>query len=151
MICDPHPMNSKEFDSSVDGLKNALGLLIRRIRAAAPSEQHELSWTQKSVIARLEKDGAMTSAELARAEGVKPQSMGTAITHLEDLGIIEKKAHPSDGRQLIIKLTTKGAAVRKTGKDASRAWLGQAIEKLDKKEQAILFDAGEIIKRLAEL
>jgi DNA-binding MarR family transcriptional regulator len=144
-------MNSKEFDSSVDELRHAVGLLIRRMRAAAPSEQHELSWTQKSVIKRLEKDGAMTSADLARAEGVKPQSMGTAITHLEELGIIEKKSHVSDGRQLIIKLTTKGAAVRKSGNDASRAWLGQAIERLDKKEQAILFNAGEIIKRLAEL
>jgi DNA-binding MarR family transcriptional regulator len=144
-------MSSKDFDSSVDELKHAIGLLIRRVRAAAPSEQHELSWTQKSVIARLERDGAMTSADLARAEGVKPQSMGTAITHLEELGIIEKKSHPSDGRQLIIKLTIKGAAVRKTGKDASRAWLGQAIEKLDKKDQAILFNAGGIIKRLAEL
>jgi DNA-binding MarR family transcriptional regulator len=143
-------MNSKEFDSAIDELKHAVGLLIRRMRAVAPSEQHELSWTQKSVIARLERDGAMTSAELARAEGVKPQSMGTAVTHLEELGVIEKKPHPSDGRQLIIKLTIKGAAVRKSGKDASRAWLGQAISKLDKKQQAVLFEAGEIIKQLAE-
>jgi DNA-binding MarR family transcriptional regulator len=65
--------------------------------------------------------------------------------------IIEKKSHASDGRQLVIKLTAKGAAVRKNGKDASRAWLAQAVATLDKKEQAILFDAGEIIKRLAEL
>jgi DNA-binding MarR family transcriptional regulator len=144
-------MNPKEFNPAIDALKNALGLLVRRMRAAAPSEQHELSWTQKSVIVRLDRDGAMTSAELARAEGVKPQSMGTAITHLEELGIIEKKSHASDGRQLVIKLTAKGAAVRKNGKDASRAWLAQAVATLDKKEQAILFDAGEIIKRLAEL
>jgi DNA-binding MarR family transcriptional regulator len=144
-------MNTKEYESAVDGLKLAVGLLIRRIRAAAPPEQRELSWTQKSVIARLEKEGAMTAADLARAEGVKPQSMGTAITHLEELGFVEKKPHESDGRQFNIKLTAKGVTMRKSGKDASRAWLSQAVAKLDKKDQATLFEAGEIIKRLAEL
>jgi DNA-binding MarR family transcriptional regulator len=143
-------MSTKRFESAVDELRHALGQLVRRMRAAAPSEQHELSWTQKSVIARLEKSEAMTSAELARSEGVKPQSMGTAITHLEELGIVEKKSHVSDGRRLLVKLTRKGAGVRKNGKDASRAWLGQAIGKLDKKEQSILFAAAKIIQRLGE-
>lgn len=143
-------MTPKEYEAAIDELKLAVGLLVRRIRAAAPSEQHELSWTQKSVMARLEKEGQMTAADLARAEGVKPQSMGTAITHLEELGLIEKRSHASDGRQINIKLTAKGASLRKSGKDASRAWLGQAISKLDKRKQAVLFEAGEIIKQLAE-
>jgi len=144
-------MSPSEFESSVDELKHAIGLLVRRVRAAAPSEHHELSWTQKSVIARLEKEGAMTSADLARAEGVKPQSMGTAIAHLEELGLIEKKPHAVDGRQLNIKITSKGMALRKSGKDASRAWLGEAIAQLSKKEQTLLFEASEIVKKLAEL
>jgi len=144
-------MTPNKYESSVDELKHAIGLLVRRVRAAAPAEHHELSWTQKSVIARLEKEGAMTSADLARAEGVKPQSMGTAIAVLEELGFVEKKPHVADGRQLNIKITAKGLALRKSGKDASRAWLGQAIAKLSKKEQALLFEAGEIIKKLAEL
>jgi len=144
-------MNTKEYESSVDELKLALGSLVRRMRAAAPSEQHELSWTQKSVIVRLDREGAMTAADLARAEGVKPQSMGTAIAHLEELGFVEKKSHASDGRQLDITLTAKGTAIRKSGKDASRAWLAQAISKLDKKQQAALFETVEIFKQLAEL
>ncbi len=144
-------MNGKDYESSVDDLKLALGLLVRRVRAAAPSVQRDLSWTQKSVIARLDREGAMTAADLARSEGVKPQSMSTAISRLEELGLVEKKTHATDGRQLNIKLTAKGSALRKSGKDASRAWLSQAISKLDKRQQALLFEAGEIIKRLAEL
>jgi DNA-binding MarR family transcriptional regulator len=143
-------MKKKEHESAIDELKLALGRLVRRMRAEAPAEQHELSWTQKSVIARLDREGPMTSADLARAEGIKPQSMGTAITHLEEMGFVEKKSHASDGRQLNIKLTAKGAALRKSGHDSSRAWLAQAISRLDKKQQATLFEAGEIIKQLAE-
>ena len=78
----------------------ALGLLVRRIRADAPPELQEFSWTQKAVLSRLEKHGPATAADLARAEGVKPQSMGTALGLLEKKGLVERKAHPTDGRQI---------------------------------------------------
>jgi len=50
-----------------------------------------------------------------------------------------------------IKLTDKGISIRRTTRDTSLAWLSQAIAKLDKQEQATRFEAGEIIKRMAEL
>ena len=143
--------SAKNNDAAIDELTLALGLLVRRMRSASPSEAQELSWTQKSVIARLEKEGPATTAELARAEGVKPQSMGTAIAMLEEMGMIERKAHATDGRQVNIELTARGTAMRKIAKDARRTWLAEAIAKLNKQEQATLFEAGEIIKRLAEL
>jgi DNA-binding MarR family transcriptional regulator len=141
----------KSNETAVEDLRLALGLLIRRMRAAAPSESHDLSWTQKSVLVRLEKEGPTTTSELARAEGVKPQSMGTAIAVLEEMGMVERKADPTDGRQVNIKLTDKGSSMRRTTRDASLAWLAQAIAKLNKQEQATLLEAGEIIKRLVEL
>ena len=81
---------------------------------------------------------------------MKPQSMGTTIAALEEMGMVERKPHPTDRRQVNIGLTAKGAAVRKTAKDAKRTWLAQAIALLDEQEREILFKAGEIIKRLAE-
>jgi DNA-binding MarR family transcriptional regulator len=102
-------------------------------------------------MARLAREGPATTADLARAEGMKPQSMGTTIAALEELGIVERKPHPTDGRQVNIELTAKGAAMRNSAKDAKRTWLAQAIGQLDKREQATLFEAGEIIKRLVEL
>ena len=64
--------------------------------------------------------------------------------------MVERKPHPSDGRQVIISLTAKGAAVRKSAKDAKQTWLAQAIGQLDKQDQEALFAAGEVIKRLVE-
>jgi hypothetical protein len=49
-----------------------------------------------------------------------------------------------------LQLTAKGAAVRKSVRDAKRTWLAQGVAQLDKREQETLFAAGEIIKRLAE-
>jgi DNA-binding MarR family transcriptional regulator len=128
----------------------ALRLLVRRIRADAPPELREFSWTQKAVLSRLEKEGPATGADLARAEGVKPQSMSTALALLEKMGLVERRAHPTDGRQINIKLTAKGIALRKSTKEAAHGWLSQAIAKLDRQEQTTLFKAGQLIKRMAE-
>jgi DNA-binding MarR family transcriptional regulator len=144
-------MSLKNQDAAVTELALAIGLLIRKIRSTAPSETRELSWTQRSVVARLDKEGPTTIAELARAEGVKPQSMGTAIAELEERGWVTRKPHPTDGRQMNIEFTSKGAATRKSYQDAKHTWLLQAVAKLDKNEQATLFAAGKIIKSLAEL
>ena len=98
-------------------------------------------------MARLDKDGPATTAELARAEGMKPQSMGTTIAALEEMGIVERRPHPTDGRQMNIELTAKGAALRKSARDAKRTWLAQAIAQLDEEDRETLFKAGEIITR----
>ena len=141
-------MPGKNYETTVIDLMQSIGLLVRRVRAAAGS--HELSLTEASVMGRLAKDGPATTADLARAEGMKPQSMGTAIAALEEMGMVERKPHPTDGRQVNIDLTAKGAAVRKSAKDAKRTWLAQAIAELDEREREALFKAAEIIKRLAE-
>jgi DNA-binding MarR family transcriptional regulator len=141
-------MVRRTLEAEVIDLTQALGLLIRRVRAAAAS--HELSLSENSVLARLEREGPATIAELARAEGIKPQSMGATVATLEERGLIERKPHPTDGRQMNLELTPKGHAVRKSTKDAKRTWLAQAISKLDEQEQETLFAAGRIIRSLIE-
>src|SRR5262249_39904018 len=111
---------------------------------------HELSLTEAAVLGRLDREGPATIANLARAESMKPQSMGATIAALEERGLVERKPHPTDGRQVNIELTDKGAAVRKSIGDAKRTWLAQAISRLDEAERETLFKAGEIIRRLAE-
>jgi DNA-binding MarR family transcriptional regulator len=139
----------KNLEIAVLDFIQAMGLLVRRARAAAAS--HELSLTESAVMGRLAKDGPATTADLARAEAMKPQSMGTTIAALEERGLVERSPHPTDGRQMNIELTAKGAAVRNSAKDAKRTWLAQAITQLEEHDRETLFKAGEIIKRLVEL
>jgi DNA-binding MarR family transcriptional regulator len=123
---------------------------MRRVRSATPAESHELSWTQKAVMVRLDGEGPATIAELARAEGVKPQSMGATVAALEEMGIVERRPHPTDGRQMNIALTTKGARVRRDARIAKQTWLAQSIAKLDATEQKKLPALTALIKRLGE-
>ncbi len=135
-------------DIEVSDFANAIGLFVRRARAAAASQ--ELSWSEISVLKRLAQEGPATTADLARLQGMRPQSMRTIITALEQMGMIEREPHATDGRQVNLVLTPRGADVHKRAGDAKRTWLAQAIEKLDEHDRETLFAAGRIITRLAE-
>ncbi len=135
------------FDAGVADFAQALGQLVRRVRAASAAQ--ELSWTESAVLARLARDGPATTAELARAENMKPQSMGTTVAALEERELVERTPHPTDGRQMNIALTAKGLAVRKSAKDAKRTWLALAIAELDERDRQTLFAAARIMQELA--
>ena len=62
---------------------------------------------------------------------MKPQSMGATVAALEELGMVERRPHPTDGRQVNIELTVKGAEVRQRARDAKRTRLLQAVSRLD--------------------
>lgn len=136
------------FDVAVTDLIQAVGLLVRRVRAAAAS--HELSLTEATVLKRLAREGPATTADLARAESMKPQSMGATVAVLENDGLVKRQRDSSDGRRMYIHLSSKGAAVVEDARAAKRTWLVQAIAQLDKNDQAALFKASAIIKRIAE-
>jgi DNA-binding MarR family transcriptional regulator len=136
------------LESTTAELLQSIGVLIRRVRAAAAS--HELSLTESSVLRRLEVEGPATTADLARAESVKPQSMGATVATLEERGLLERKAHPTDGRQFNIAITAKGLAIRNSAKTAKRNWLTEAISRLDEDERETLRRAATVIQKLAE-
>jgi DNA-binding MarR family transcriptional regulator len=142
-------MSKMVFDAAVTDFAQSIGLLVRRARAAAAS--NELSWTETAVLKRLAKDGPATTADLARAQGMRPQSMRPIIATLEGMGMVERKPHATDGRQVNLELTAKGAAVQKSAGDAKQTWLAQTIAQLDRQERETLLAAGRIIKRLVEL
>ncbi len=139
-------MRGKSSDPDVTDFSHAIGLLVRRARAAAASE--ELSWTETAVLKCLVKQGPMTTADLARAQGMRPQSMRAIVAALEQLGMVSRRPHATDGRQVNIELTPRGSAIEKSSSDRKRTWLAQAIAQLDTREKETLFAAGKIIERL---
>src|ERR1700722_14122145 len=106
-MCYSLSMPRPTLDSAVTEFTLTIGTLIRRIRAAAAS--HELSLTESAVLGRLVKNGSATIAYRPRSESMKPQSMGTTGAAREERGLVARKPHPTDGRQLNIEITTKGA------------------------------------------
>jgi DNA-binding MarR family transcriptional regulator len=135
------------LEASVDDLLQATGQLLRRLRAEASGDN--LTWSQSVVLSQLEKFGPSTTADLARTESVKPQSMSATLGVLEEQGLVERRLHPTDGRQILFALTTAGTATRKTRARLKRSWLSGALEQLTQAELRALLAAAEPMRKLA--
>jgi len=126
-----------------------MGVLLRRVRAEAAGAEGP-SWSQAAAMSRLDKTGPMTTAELARAERVKPQSMGALLAELEHDGLVRREPHPTDGRQILFSLTDAGVQARRERRAAKVAWLSAAIARFDAGEQRTLADAIALVRRLGQ-
>src|ERR1700730_5716483 len=106
-------------------LRVLIGKLKRRLREEAHSG--DLTLSQTSVLSRLEREGPATVTTLARAEGVRPQSMGATVSALEVAGFVSGAPDPADGRQTILSLTTACRQWIKASRAAREDWLFRAI------------------------
>jgi DNA-binding MarR family transcriptional regulator len=123
-----------------------LGALRRKLREQ--SHLGDFTESQISVLRLLERANATISA-LARAEGMRPQSMGAIIAALEAAGLIAGTQDPADGRQTLWVLTPTCRERIKASRAAREDWLFRAIrKKFSGAEQRELSQAIELLKRL---
>jgi DNA-binding MarR family transcriptional regulator len=130
-------------------LRALLGKLKRRLREQA--HVGDLTPSQVSVLLRLEKDGPATASSLARAEGMRPQSIGPVIAALEATGFVSGAPDPTDGRQTILSLTDACRKWAQEGRAARQDWLCRIIQtRFSPQEQKGLTAAVDLLKRLVD-
>jgi DNA-binding MarR family transcriptional regulator len=129
-------------------LRALVGKLKRRLREQA--NPGDLTPSQISVLLRLERDGAATLSNLARAEGMRPQSMGAVIAPLETAGFVTGSPDPNDGRQTILTLTDSCRAWIRESRAARQDWLSRRIQERFSPQQEKLAAAVELLKRLVD-
>ncbi|MFE9815012.1 MarR family transcriptional regulator [Streptomyces sp. NBC_00236] len=128
-------------------LASVVGRLLRRLRSS--SSESLLTPTQRSVLARLEDAGPATTADLARAEFVRPQSMRLTLGALEEQGLIERAPDPADGRKSVVSVTDPGRTTLAEVRAAKRNWLAEAVAaELDGAERRTVAEAATLIERL---
>lgn len=126
-----------------------IGQLKRRMRDR--SHLGDLTSSQVAILVRLERDGPATVSRLARAEGMRPQSMGANVAALEAAGLVGGEPDPTDGRQSLLSLTSMCRELVHAGRLAREDWLFGAINKaLSPNEQDDLARAVTLLRRIAE-
>ena len=134
-------------------LRATFGKLKRRLREQVTAGENvgDLAPSQVSVLLRLEKDGAATASSLARAEGMRPQSMASVVAALETAGLVRGAPDRNDGRQTLLSLTDACRKWVKEGRAAKQDWLSRTIAaRLTVKEQDDLAKAIELLQRLVD-
>jgi DNA-binding MarR family transcriptional regulator len=130
-------------------LRVVLGQLIRRLRA-----EHRaggVSITHGAVLGRLDRDGPQSVSDLAVAERVRPQSMAQTVGDLEADGLVERRPDPGDRRRALVSLTRAGRETLRLDRRHREGWLAEAMaSELTAEEQAVVAEAVELLRRLAE-
>lgn len=122
--------------------------LARQMRHAA--QDGELTGSALALLASLHRDGAMSAVELARHEGLQPQSLSRLLARLDALGLLERSIDPADARRHVIAITAKGTAALMRQMVRRRDWLADRMaERLSFKEKGVLLDAAELMLRIA--
>ena len=130
-------------------LRAIFGKLKRRLREQ--TNDADLTPSQVSVLLRLEKDGPATTSSLARAEGMRPQSMASVVAALETACLVSGAPDPTDGRQTLLSLTVTCRTWIQEGRAARQDWLARKIQAhLSPQEQEELTAAVALLKRLAD-
>lgn len=130
-------------------IRALMGKIRRRLREQA--NPGEFTPSQIAVLVRLEREGSGTVSSLARAEGMRPQSMGAVIAQLDAAGLLNNAPDPDDGRQTIWSLTPVFAGLFREGRAKRQDWLSRTIEtRLDEDEQRELGAALDLLQRLVD-
>ena len=146
----PSPQRVARTDT---GLASALRVSVARLSRRLRSERHPdhelLPVGQLSVLGLLFRHGERTVGELATLERVQPPSMTRTVKCLEDGGYVERRRHATDGRQVVVALSDRGAETLAGDRRRRDAWLAQRLRELSAEERSVLRQAAPILERLA--
>lgn len=128
-------------------LRLAIVRTSRRLRQEAGSD---LSPSQASALATVERRGPLTPSELADCERVKRPTATRVIARLAERGLVERAGDPRDGRSALVTITPAGGALLRRLRSRKNAYLASRLRDLEPEDLAALERAADVLERLLE-
>jgi DNA-binding MarR family transcriptional regulator len=130
-------------------LRLAVGRIARRVRQS--HSVGDLTHSEISVLARLDRDGPAYPGSLAELERIRPQAMATTLAALEERALVSRRPDATDGRRAVVTITDTGRQMLTDRRSESVQLLAAAIEaEFDPAERRRLQAALPLLDRLAE-
>ena len=143
----------EKVSRSDSGLASSLRVSVARLHRRLRTEDVDdlgVSVGGVAVMSVLYRRGEQTIGQLALAERVQPPSMTRTVSCLERDGLVERHPHPTDGRQVVVRLSEAGQELLAAERRRRDAWLAQRLRELTPDERAVLRQAAPILDRLAQ-
>jgi DNA-binding MarR family transcriptional regulator len=129
-------------------LRYLIGQLARRTRE---SDIVTLPTRLAETLSYLDREGSMTTSELAERHSVRQQSMAATLAELDAVGYLERQPHPTDRRKILVAISKDGRERLNDDRRRRAAWLAEAIaDKLTPREQGALANTLSLLDRLLE-
>jgi len=143
------PADPETLHAMAEDLRVLAGKLRRRLREEA--HVGDFTPSQVQVLGLLEREGPATVTALARAQGMRPQSMGETLSVLKAAGLVSGAPDPNDGRQTVLSLTPAFRKKVKASRAAREDWLFRTIQtRFSAAEQQQLAIGVDLLKRLID-
>jgi len=97
-----------------------------------------LTMPQYTVLAALDRQGDLSSSDLARELGMTAQTVNVLVKGLETAGLLRRTRHPSHGRILLAELTVMGKRALTRGYAAGKAVQDRVLSGLTASDRALL-------------
>lgn len=123
-------------------MRIACARISRRVRFESKSE---VAPHQFSVLVTVYNAGPQTPTQLAAHDRVSTPSMTRTVNCLAEDGLVERVAHPDDGRQVLVCLTDAGRQVVDETRASRDTWMLEHIESLDEEQLALLRQATDLL------
>ncbi len=128
-------------------LRTVVSRLRRRLKETYDTDG--LTPSQTAVLSRLDKDGPATASALAVAEGIRPQSVATILSALDERGLIERRPDPGDGRRQLVSPSPHGRAFLSDRRRAGEEWLARSLhDRFTEPERRTIVEAMGLLERL---
>jgi DNA-binding MarR family transcriptional regulator len=146
------PPTVESVSRSDAGLASSLRVSVARLHRRLRTEDVDdlgVSVGGVAVMSVLYRRGEQTVGQLAAAERVQPPSMTRTVTCLERDGYVTRHPHPTDGRQVVVRLSEAGEELLAVERRRRDAWLTQHLRELSPEDRALLRAAAPVLERLS--
>ncbi|MER6633198.1 MarR family transcriptional regulator [Streptomyces sp. NPDC000987] len=131
-------------DRLADALRTTVGALVRATRSS-----DRLASIPATVLDLLDRQGPMTTADLAASRGVRHQTMAATVKELTEAGFLAVGPDPADARKRILTLTQEGTNAIEADRSDRVSLLARTIaDGLTDDEQRLLAHALPVLDRI---
>jgi DNA-binding MarR family transcriptional regulator len=128
-------------------LRVVIARTARRLRQEAGVD---LSPSLTAALGTVERKGPLTPSELAACERIQRPTATRIIARLEEAGLVDRDADPTDGRSSLVSITADGRALLERLRANKDAFLARRLDALSPDDRATLDRAAEILERVLE-
>jgi DNA-binding MarR family transcriptional regulator len=129
-----------------DRLRLSATRLARRLRQESGTD---LTPSQLSALAAIDRHGPLTLGTLAEVERVAPPSVTKAVAKLEAEGLVARQTDAADRRVAWVSLTAAGASRLARIRKRRSVWLATRLAALDDLDRRKLAHALDVLDELA--
>jgi DNA-binding MarR family transcriptional regulator len=99
------------------------------------------------LLRRIQEDGPLSLSELSRLTEMDPAATGRQIRQLEHDGLVARTTSERDGRVTVVRVTRRGADVRRRLAEVGQAHMEGVLERWSKADRAAL---AKLLERLVD-